>query len=153
MQALEQTGRKLIDAARALGLRSVLSQGWAGLEPGELGDDCLTIGDVNHAKLFPRMAAVVHHGGAGTTQTAARACRPQVLIPHNYDQFFWAFRVQELGAGIAGPKRDELTVDALVQALHDALQPEVARRAQDLAGRMELHGARLAAETLVREFA
>lgn len=153
MQALEQTGRKLIDAARALGLRSVLSQGWAGLEPGEMGDDCLTIGDLNHAALFPRMAAIVHHGGAGTTQTAARAGRPQVLIPHNYDQFYWAHRVQEMGVGVSGPTRDDLTVDALVAALRLCLQPDMAARAQELASRMEPHGAHNAAERLTREYA
>ena len=102
MRASDQTARVLIEAARALGLRSILSQGWAGLMPGDTGpaDDCLSIGDVDHAKLFPRMAAIVHHGGAGTTHTAARAGTPQVIIPHNYDQFYWAHRVQELGAGV-----------------------------------------------------
>ncbi len=150
MQALEETGRKLVDAARALGLRSVLSQGWAGLTADDMRDDCITIGAVNHTALFPRMAAVVHHGGGGTTQTAARAGRPQVLIPHNYDQFYWAHRVQELGIGASGPIRDDFTVDALVDALRVALQADVAERAQELAGRMEPHGARIAAERLTR---
>ncbi len=152
MQAYEQTGRRLIEAARALGLRSVLSQGWAGLTTNDMGDDFIAVGDLNHAKLFPRMAAIVHHGGAGTTQTAARAGRPQVLIPHNYDQFFWAHRVQDLGVGVSGPTRDELTAESLAQALRNVMQPEVTRRAQELAVRMELHGARLAAQRLIQEF-
>ncbi len=152
MQAYEETGRKLIEAARALGLRSILSQGWAELAAGDMSDDCLVIGDVNHARLFPRLAAIVHHGGAGTTQTAARAGKPQVVIPHNYDQFYWAYRVQQLGVGASGPTRDELTVDGLVEALRQCLQPEMAQRAQALAGRMELHGARLTAERLVSEY-
>jgi vancomycin aglycone glucosyltransferase len=75
MRASEQTARVLIEAARAMGLRSILSQGWANLTVGNLGDDCLSIDDVNHEKLFPRMAAIVHHGGAGTTTAAARAGR------------------------------------------------------------------------------
>jgi vancomycin aglycone glucosyltransferase len=153
MRASDQTARMLVEAARALGLRSILSQGWAGLTPGDSAEDCLSIGDVDHAKLFPRVAAVVHHGGAGTTHTALRAGRPQVIIPHNYDQFFWAHRIQELNVGVSGPTRDDLSVDALVQALRAALQPEVAARAQALAGRMELHGVRLAAERVVHEFA
>ncbi len=153
MQAYEQTGRKLIEAARALGLRSILSQGWGELAPNDTDTDCLTIGDVNHGRLFPRMAAIVHHGGSGTTHTAARAGRPQVLIPHNYDQFFWAHRVQQLGIGVSGPTRDELTVDALVQALRECMAPEVMTRAQALAARMELNGARIAAQRLSDEFA
>ena len=157
MRASEQTGRVLIEAARALGLRSILSQGWAGLTPGdpENGEDCLSIGDVDHEKLFPRVAAIVHHGGAGTTTAAARAGRPQVIIPHNYDQFYWAHRVQELGIGVSGPLRDELTVDGLdtlVRALRECLQPEVTTRAHEVVGRMELNGARIAAERLMSEF-
>ena len=152
MRASDQTGRVLVESARALGLRSILSQGWAGLTPDDMGDDCLSIGDVNHAKLFPRVAAIVHHGGAGTTASAARAGRAQVIIPHNYDQFYWAHRVQELGVGISGPLRDDLTEEALVQALRECLRPEVTTRAQALAGRMELQGARIAAERLTDEF-
>ena len=152
MRASDQTAQVLIEAARALGLRSILSQGWAGLMLGDTGDDVLSIGDVSHEKLFPRVAAVVHHGGAGTTTAAARAGIPQVIIPHNYDQFYWAHRVQELGTGVSGPLRDDLTVDGLVQALREALRPEVTERAQELAGRIELHGARIAAERLTTEF-
>ncbi|HEX9013759.1 MAG TPA: glycosyltransferase [Anaerolineaceae bacterium] len=152
MRASEQTARVLVEAARALGLRSILSQGWAGLAPGDAGSDCLSIGDVNHEKLFTRVAAVVHHGGAGTTHTAAAAGTAQVIIPHNYDQFFWAHRVQELGIGASGPTRDELGADGLAQALGEALRPEAARAAQALSGRMERHGARIAAERLASEF-
>jgi vancomycin aglycone glucosyltransferase len=107
---------------------------------------------VNHEKLFPQVAAVVHHGGAGTTAAAARAGRAQVIIPHTYDQFYWAHRVQQLGVGASGATRDGLTVDALVQALRECLRPEVTRRAKELASRMELHGARIAAERLTKEF-
>ena len=152
MRASGQTGRVLIEAARALGLRAILSQGWADLTPADAGSDCLSIGDVNHAKLFPRVAAILHHGGAGTTASSLRAGRAQVIIPHNYDQFYWAHRVQQLGVGIAGPARDDLTLDVLVQALRECLQPEVMRRAQTLASRMELLGARLAAERLINDF-
>jgi vancomycin aglycone glucosyltransferase len=152
MRASDQTGRVLIEAARALGLRSILSQGWANLEAIDMGNDCLSIGDVNHQKLFPRLAAIVHHGGAGTTTTAARAGSAQVIIPHNYDQFYWAHRVQQLGVGVSGPTRDDLTTDTLVQALRECLRPEVTERAQTLAARMEPHGARSAAERLTHEF-
>ncbi len=152
MRASDQTGRRLIEAVRALELRSILSQGWAGLLPSDMGSDIISIGDVSHAKLFPRVAAIVHHGGAGTTQTAARAGRAQVIIPHNYDQFYWASRVQQIGVGVSGPTRDDLSVDTLVPALREALRPEVTTRAQALADRMERHGARIAAGLLIKEF-
>lgn len=152
MRASEGTGHMLIEAARSLGLRVILSQGWAGLTPDEVGDDVISIPDVSHAKLFPRVRAIVHHGGAGTTHAAARAGTPQVVIPHSYDQFYWAHRVQELGIGVSGPLRDDITVDNVAGALRGALQPEARTRAQEVASRMELHGARIAAERLVGEF-
>jgi UDP:flavonoid glycosyltransferase YjiC (YdhE family) len=76
----------------------------------------------------------------------------QVIIPHNCDQFYWAHRVHQLVVGVSGPTRDDLTVDALVQALRLCSRPEVTTRAQALAGRIELHGARIAAERLANEF-
>ena len=152
MRASDQTAPVLIEAARLLGLRAILSPGWAGLAPSEPGNDCLSIGDVDHAKLFPHVAAIVHHGGAGTTHAAARAGTPQLIIPHNYDQFYWAHRIQELGTGVSGPLRDDITVENLTQAMQEALQPEVTERAQEVAGRMELNGAHIAAERLTSEF-
>jgi len=152
MRASEQTGQELVRAARTLGYRAVLSQGWADLTSGDTGDDCLTIGDVNYEKLFPRVVAVVHHGGAGTTTAAAHAGTAQVIVPHNYDQFYWAHRLQELEVGVAGPTRAELNPDALTRALRDCLRPEVAARARTLAGRIRTDGARIAAERLMNEF-
>jgi vancomycin aglycone glucosyltransferase len=153
MRAAEQTSRVLIEAVRALGLRSIVSQGWGNLAPVDAGADCVSIGDVAHDRLFARVAAVVHHGGAGTTFTAARAGRAQVIVPHHYDQYYWAHRVQQLGVGASGPDRDGLTVNALSSTLRECLRPEVAMHAQALPSRMELHGAQIAAERLVREFA
>lgn len=149
MRSPEHTGQVLVEAARALGLRSILSRGWADLTTGDAGNDCLLIDDVNHEKLLPRVAAIVHHGGAGTTTAAARAGIAQVIIPHNYDQFYWAHRVQQLGVGVSGLTRNELTSDRLVEVLRRSLRPEVTGRAQALAGGMELHGARIAAERLM----
>jgi vancomycin aglycone glucosyltransferase len=153
MRAADQAGHVLLETVRALGLRAILSQGWAGLTPAEASPDILSIGDVSHAQLFPRVAAVVHHGGAGTTTTAARAGRPQVIVPHNYDQFFWAHRIQQLGLGTSGPTRDDLTVETLLPILQNALQPAIAQQAQSLAAHIEPHGARLAAQRLLAEFA
>jgi vancomycin aglycone glucosyltransferase len=118
MRAAADTSSVLIEAARVLGLRSIISQGRGNLVPIDAGADCLAIDEVSHDKLFPRLAAVVHHGGAGTTTAAARAGRGQVIIAHLYDQYYWAQRVQKLGIGVSGPTRENLTVDSVVAALH-----------------------------------
>ena len=78
----EQTARLLIDAARAVKRRAIINRGWAGLNTSDAGSDVLTIDSEPHDKLLPHVAAVVHHGGAGTTAAAARAGKPQVVVPH-----------------------------------------------------------------------
>ena len=66
------------------------------------------------------MAAVVHHGGAGTTAAGLRAGAPSVLIPFFSDQNFWAERVRDLGAGPAPIPRSRLTAASLAAALLEA---------------------------------
>jgi vancomycin aglycone glucosyltransferase len=147
VRAAQDAGRVLLESARALNLRVVLSQGWSHLHPSDAGADCISVGDVNHDRLFERVAAVIHHGGAGTTTTAARAGKAQIIVPHNYDQYYWAKRVSELGVGISGPISTELSVDAMIDALR-GLRPEMTERARDLAARMDRHGVRKAARLL-----
>ena len=129
MPAAEGTSRTLIDAARAVGRRVILSQGWADLGLVDNAPDCLAIGDVNQQALFPRVAAVVHHGGAGTTTAAARAGVAQVAVPMFGDQFYWGRRIRDLGIGAAVPAAG-LSAQALGAALHEVLAPEVAARAR-----------------------
>ncbi len=120
MPAPESVSRTLVDAARAVGRRAILSRGWAGLSLPDDASDCAVIDDVNQHALFPRVAAVVHHGGAGTTATAARAGVPQVIVPMFGDQFYWASRVRALtiGSSVVGP----LTTETLATALREALR-------------------------------
>jgi vancomycin aglycone glucosyltransferase len=141
--------RVMIEAARALGRRAIVYRGWAELQLVDDKPDCLAIGEVNQQALFPRVAAVVHHGGAGTTHAAARAGAAQVVIPQHYDQHYWSQRVQELGIGVAHAASVP-TVESLTQALERALTPEVTDRARSVAQRVRGDGARAAAERLTR---
>jgi vancomycin aglycone glucosyltransferase len=110
-------------ACGAMGRRAIVSAGWGGLGRGATSEGLLSIGPVNHRLLFERVAAVVHHGGAGTLAAAARAGVPQVVVPHFFDQFYWGSRVEALGLGPPPLPRDfgpgEL-VSALRVALDDA---------------------------------
>ena len=152
MVAPSQTGPLLVETARTLGRRAIISRGWGELGLADGRDDCISVGDINHERLFGRVAAIVHHGGAGTTMAAARSGKPQVVVPHNYDQYYWSRRIAKLGIGVSGPEAQRLTAGTLSAALRDCLRPEVASRAQSLAFRVELYGARNAAERLVAEF-
>ncbi|MFG3225741.1 glycosyltransferase [Kitasatospora sp. NPDC048194] len=141
-------GQVAVEAARAHGRRIVLARGWADLAPADGGDDCCTVGEVNQQALFGRVVAVVHHGGAGTTTTAALTGVPQVVVPQIVDQPYWAERVAALGIGAAhdGPAA---TVDSLSAALEQALTPEVAARAAEVAGGIRTDGAAAAAGLLL----
>jgi vancomycin aglycone glucosyltransferase len=151
MPAPEGMGRTLIDAARAVGRRAILSRGWADLSPLDDAPDCIAIGDVNHRALFPRVAAVVHHGGAGTTTTAARAGATQVAVSMFSDQFYWGRRIRDLGVG-SSVAAAGLSADALASALHEALEPAVATRAGVVAREVRSDGAMVAARRLVEEY-
>jgi UDP:flavonoid glycosyltransferase YjiC (YdhE family) len=139
----------VVDAARAVGRRALISAGWAGLGSIEsLDSDTLVIGSVPHAKLFPRVAAVVHHGGAGTTHAAARAGVPQIVVPHLLDQFCWARRVAQLGLGPKPLPRWQLSPSRLTARLEACLSdPAIAPRASDLARQI---GSRDGVANLVR---
>ena len=152
MRSTEGASRVCVEAARALGVRAIISQGWGNLRPIDTGSDCLAVDDLSHEKLFPRVSAIVHHGGAGTTTAAAGAGKPQVIVPHLYDQFFWAHRAQVLGIGASAPARPDLTTDASTAALREVTAWDVTSQALTLASRLELPGALIAVDQLVREF-
>jgi sterol 3beta-glucosyltransferase len=93
----ERASAIVVEALRRANQRGVVAAGWAGLAASE--DDVLIVDDVPHDWLFPRCAAVVHHGGAGTTATALRAGVPSFAVPFFADQFFWGTRSARLGVG------------------------------------------------------
>ncbi|MFI6683981.1 glycosyltransferase [Streptomyces sp. NPDC050485] len=137
-----------IEAIRAHGRRALLAHGWADLAPIDDQDDCFAVGEVNHQALFGRVAAVVHHGGAGTTTTATRAGAPQVVVPQTADQPYWAGRVAQLGIGAAhhGPTP---TTGSLSAALKTALAPGTRARAGAVAATIRTDGATVAAQLLL----
>lgn len=146
--APEGAGPAILGAARALGRRAIVSKGWFDDSPLGNERDCVSIGEVNLHVLFPRVAAIVHHGGAGTTTAAALAGAPQVVIPNHYDQHYWAQRVHTLGIGTAHAAGVP-TRDSLASALTQSLRPEVAARARAVARTVRRDGTKVAAERLV----
>jgi vancomycin aglycone glucosyltransferase len=144
----KDVARVAIEACREHGRRVLLARGWAGLAPIDDRGDCFVVGEVNQQALFGRVAAVVHHGGVGTTTTATRAGAPQVVVPQIADQPRCAARVAELGIGVAhdGPTP---TVESLSAAFTTALTPEIAARAKAVAGTIRGDGASVAAQLLI----
>ncbi|WP_043262828.1 glycosyltransferase [Streptomyces sp. CT34] len=118
--------RAVLAAVRQAGVRAVIATGWGGVRApdGEQGrgvDDVFFVDEVPHEELFPHMVAIVHHGGAGTTASALRSGRPQVVCPFTFDQPFWARRMHALGLAPAPLPQYRLTAGRLAAALDRAV--------------------------------
>ncbi|MBL8046016.1 MAG: glycosyltransferase family 1 protein [Anaerolineales bacterium] len=118
------------EAVAQAGVRAIVP-----LESGcRAGKDILPVSEVAHAQLFPRLAAVAHHGGIGTLANTLRAGVPHIILPVASDQFFWAERLKTLGVATHTLPRHTLTAPALAQALSATLSNAALRhRAQSLA--------------------
>jgi sterol 3beta-glucosyltransferase len=131
---------QLLHAALAqTGQRGLILGGWGGQPLPEANAAWFYLEAAPHDWLLPRCAAVIHHGGAGTTGAGLRAGIPNIIIPHGADQWFWGRRVAALGAGPPPLELRQLSVAALAAALARTNEPALRRRAQEL-------GALIAAE-------
>ncbi|CAA9577642.1 MAG: UDP-glucose:sterol glucosyltransferase, partial [uncultured Thermomicrobiales bacterium] len=115
-----EAGRVALEALERSGRRGVLASGWGGLTAADLPDTVFPVTSIPHTWLFPRMAAVVHHGGAGTTGAALRAGVPSVVVPFGLDQPFWGRRVAALGVGTQPIPRKRLTSARLAKAITES---------------------------------
>lgn len=98
--------------------------------PGRNSENVFMAQSIPHSWLFPRMAAVVHHGGAGTTAEGLRAGIPAVITPFILDQPFWGARIKSLGLGPAPIPQKRLTADNLAAAITTAVtNPQLKQRA------------------------
>ena len=132
------TAALVLAALDRSGQRGILLSGWGGLSQANLPDTVLMVESIPHSWLFPRMAAVVHHGGAGTTAAGLRAGVPSIVIPFFGDQLFWGQRVAKLGVGTAPIPRKQLTVELLAQAIDRAVTDLVMiRQAANLGAKIQ----------------
>lgn len=132
-------GHLLVDAIRRTGRRGVIAKGWAGLAFDD-AEDMIAIDPLPFDWLFPRTAAVVHHGGAGTTSEGFHAGVPSVICPFVGDQPGWARLTVELGVGARPVPRRRLTAERLARSIDEAVSNPTMR---DNAARL---GERLMAE-------
>jgi len=123
----------VLEALAKSGQRGVLLTGWGGMHAMSVPDNVFVVDSALHSWLFPRMAAVVHHGGAGTTAEGLRAGVPSMIVPFIVDQPFWGKRVKALGVGPEPIPRNKLTADRLAHAIRVAVTyPEMKQRAAAL---------------------
>jgi UDP:flavonoid glycosyltransferase YjiC (YdhE family) len=118
----------VLEALRLSGQRCVLLSGWAGLGNVQLPDTVYRVESIPHAWLFKRVAAVGHHGGAGTTAAGLRAGVPSMITPYTSDQFFWGPRIAELGVGPKSISYHKLTAESLAAMIRQALTDKAMRQ-------------------------
>ena len=117
----EQTTQLVCKALEISGQRGILASGWGALKEQIMPENVFVLQSIPHDWLFPQMAAVVHHGGAGTVGASLRAGVPTIIVPFFGDQPFWGDRVQALGVGPKAIPHKKLTSEKLADAIHQAV--------------------------------
>ncbi|CAM5582622.1 glycosyltransferase (plasmid) [Streptomyces viridifaciens] len=129
----ERLGALAVEALRRAGVRGIVQSGWAGIAVD--GDGVLSVSELPHSHLFPHMAAVVHHAGAGTSAAVLRAGVPSVPVPVTADQPFWAGRLTRLGAATGPIPFADLTAARLGEAIRQAVEDRSYREWAEAAAR------------------
>ncbi|WP_341284490.1 glycosyltransferase [Priestia megaterium] len=146
-----ETTALVIKALKLAGKRGIINTGGSGMnQTEEIAEDILFVKDIPHEWLFPKMSAVVHHGGAGTTAEGLRAGVPSAIIPYGNDQFAWGRKIHELGAGAKAIPRKELTAEKLSAAISYTQVNEIRSKAQEIGKQIRAEkGAEKAAQVII----
>ncbi|KAH6879854.1 hypothetical protein B0T10DRAFT_540540 [Thelonectria olida] len=132
----ERVVNTILSAVHAAGIRAIISKGWSDLGGSE-SESIYWIGDCPHEWLFQHVAAVVHHGGAGTTACGLRNGKPTTIVPFFGDQPFWGDMVADSGAGPRPIPHRQLTSENLTAAIKYCLSQQAVAAAQGIAVQME----------------
>lgn len=116
----EETTRTVLEAIRQTGKRAVILTGWAGIGQTNIPDNVYILKYAPHSWLFPKMAVVVHHGGAGSTAAGIRAGVPSIVVPHMADQHYWGKVLNQQGVATENIPRPKFSVKRLVIAINEA---------------------------------
>ncbi|NJL99725.1 MAG: glycosyltransferase family 1 protein [Synechococcaceae cyanobacterium SM2_3_2] len=148
----EETANLVLQAISLTGQRAILQSGWGGLSQRDLPETIFMVDSVPHSWLFPKVSAVVHHGGAGTTAAGLRAGVPSTVIPFFGDQPFWGQRIADLGVGVPPIPRKQLTAERLAEAIHSVINDRSMRqRAVDLGDKIQAEDGVVNAVAIIQE--
>jgi len=136
----QQATQIILEAVRRTGVRAILVQGWGGIEPtaSVQSESVLFIESAPHSWLFPKVSAVVHHGGCGTTAAGLLAGRPSIICPFFGDQPFWGQLVEHIGVGPPPIPQKRFTVERLCHAIDVVMNDSAMRqKASTLGNRLQ----------------
>jgi len=116
-------GKAIVELSQELNLAILINTSWGGIElEDELPEQVFVVNDIPYDWLFDRVAAVIHHGGSGTTHSALRFNKPQLILPHIADQFLWNKLIQKTGRGPLGFPIKKFTKERLKVKIQELLQ-------------------------------
>jgi len=148
----EETANLVLQALKLTKQRAIIQSGWGGLLKTDFPDSVFLVDSVSHSWLFPRVQAVVHHGGAGTTAAGLWAGVPSIIIPFHGDQPFWGQRIAELEVGPVPIPRKKLSVERLAQAINEVVTDrEMRQRAANLGSKIQAEDGIARAVTVVQQ--
>ncbi|KAH7129827.1 sterol glucosyltransferase [Dactylonectria estremocensis] len=128
----------LLSAIKSAGVRAIISRGWSHLGEGYASDENIYfIDDCPHEWLFQHVAAVVHHGGAGTTACGLKFGQPTIVVPFFGDQPFWGRVVVTANAGPDPIAYKDLDSENLSQAIQSCFGTGIIASAQMIAEKMK----------------
>lgn len=132
--------KMIFEAVEKAGVRALVSKGWGGFGEGVVPDNVYMLENTPHDWLFPKVRAVVHHGGAGTTAIGLKCGKPTMIVPFFGDQQFWGAMIHDAGAGAAPVPHKELTVEKLVEGIKQCLTDDARKGAEKIAKDIEAEG-------------
>ena len=130
----QRLAKVVIEALQATNQRGILATGWGGLQANDLPKTVFQLDQAPHDWLFPKVSAVIHHGGAGTTAAGLRAGRPTLICPFFGDQPFWGNQIYTLGVGPKPIPQKQLTTSKLAVAMHELVSNQTMRRNAETLG-------------------
>ncbi len=152
MKDPQATVNVVLEAVATCGARAVIAAGWGGLKPANLPPNVFAVDTVPHDWLLPKMAAAIHHGGAGTTGACLRAGIPQVVVPFVGDQFFWGRQVEKQGVGPKSIAHSRLTAAALANTLGGTLNDSgMRKKAAEMGERVRAENGIVRASTVIEQ--
>lgn len=127
----------ILKAVDQVGCRVIVGQGWTGLGNNQIDKNIFSVGETDHGTLFPKLAGIVHHGGSGTTHTAARAGIPQFILPQFYDQYYWGNSIFKNGLGPKAVTPNKVNLKIMTLALKELTSGKYTSAAQKLSQTMK----------------
>ena len=134
----QETALLMLNAVKESGCRAIIQADWNNIHTDSIAEDVYQCRRLPHADVFPHCAAVVHHGGAGTTHTALRAGCPSIVVEHAFDQTFWGNELERIGVAGEVLHRNSITAVQLAKAIETTLNSqEMKKNAMRLSKKMQ----------------